>query len=445
MQKGDHFSWSSEMQGIILGCYYWSFILVLVPFGYICDRYGGASLLNASILLSGILYILIPIAAETSVWLLILIRTLLGMFQAGVNASSYVLICEWMPLHERSFALALTTTIGNVSTVLFLLCTGFIVKNFDWQGMFYIPGIMSLVTFVIVAPVIRSKPESHPCIQQEEVEYIHGNSGHDQENLIPDSSEEISHIEDPCETSCPAPEHGVPWIRMFTNPAVLCLTLWKISSSISSFIITSESPSYLSQVFDMQVGEIGQISAIANALYVIGCLSFAQLSEVMIQKGLVSRTNCRKLFSIFAGTGVALTSLLSLARCNKEITVALLFANYIMQSCYVASDLTLPAEMTTKYRGVLFSVMNIASMAPGFMGPMYTGTVLQVVGDHWHAWDIILGSTACMLILANILFLFYASADVQSFDLALTPQTVHQDDPSIPSSQTANNRPEIVT
>lgn len=416
------YSWSAGMQGVIMGSYYWSSLLVLVPFGHMADRKCCTMLLNSGLLLSGVLFLLVPHAAQASVWLLVGVRVLMGMSQAAAASASFVMVCRWHPLQERSVALALVGNVATLSSVLFLFSTPFIIKSFTWEGMFYIPGVLSLLIFVTVAPFLRNDPSSHPLMRQDELDCIKGNSLTDETRLIDDDSNMItseSQCVEAVEAIVPQRDCGtpVPWMSMLSNPSVLAVILWKLAYAMLTTVLASESPSFFANVHGMSVADISQLTACANILYLSGCLIAAKASEELISRGLVERTKCRKIFSLIAGSVTAAAALIMpLSRCSQQVAVAMFLLSYASQSFYVAVDLTLPSEMTTRFTGVLFAVCNIASMTPGFIGPMYSGAVLQLVTEPWLAWDIIFSSCCGLVFVANIIFIAFASAEKQPFD-----------------------------
>jgi len=46
------------------------------------------------------------------------------------------------------------------------------------------------------------------------------------------------------------------------------------------------------------------------------------------------------------------------SRCQESVAIGMFFTNSLLQTCYVASDLPLPAEMSDKFQGVLYAIFN---------------------------------------------------------------------------------------
>lgn len=408
--KAGKFNWSPELQGIVIGCFFWTSCFCQVPSGYIADRYGGTLSIAVSLLATGLISIISPIATESSVWLLITFRVLLGVFQAGINPGMYVMVCNWIPLHERSTALAVTNAGSLISGIILPFSTGYLINNYTWKSMFYVPGIMSLIILILCAPFLRSKPENHPCVSAAELAVIRKKDPAEEPAIHKnrESTDKENKMLD---------KDPVPWISILTNGPVLATILLKFAAGISSYMMLSEAPTFFANVFYMDVSEISRINMINYIVYVSGMIASAKVSEELIVRGCLSRTNSRKLFSLFSGSiGAISVALIPFSRCNKLAVVVLVYFSALMESFCMASDIPLFAEMTNKFPGVLYAIFQVASLSPGFIAPMYSGLVLGYFSDQWLAWDIIFYSTSSFLIFANIVFIFFGSARVQSFD-----------------------------
>jgi MFS family permease len=77
------FDWSKSMQGFILSSHFYGYILTNIPSGWLCIRYGPKLVLGVGILGSSLATILSAPAAQLSVYLLITLRFITGLFHVG--------------------------------------------------------------------------------------------------------------------------------------------------------------------------------------------------------------------------------------------------------------------------------------------------------------------------------------------------------------------------
>lgn len=75
------YDWSPEIQGIILSSINYGSFLAPIPTGYIAGIFGAKYLVGVSLLLSSILALLVPLAADAGAVSLIILRIAQGIAQ----------------------------------------------------------------------------------------------------------------------------------------------------------------------------------------------------------------------------------------------------------------------------------------------------------------------------------------------------------------------------
>ena len=76
--KEGEFDWSDTQQDVILGTYYWGYLLAQIPLGWMATRLGTRYVFGGMMLVASITTGLIPIAARTHYFILILLRFIGG-------------------------------------------------------------------------------------------------------------------------------------------------------------------------------------------------------------------------------------------------------------------------------------------------------------------------------------------------------------------------------
>lgn len=77
-QDGE-FAWDEYRQGIILGSFFWGYVMTQIPGGRLAELFGGRKLLGYGILSTSVFTLLTPWAARASDTLLIFFRVLMGL------------------------------------------------------------------------------------------------------------------------------------------------------------------------------------------------------------------------------------------------------------------------------------------------------------------------------------------------------------------------------
>ena len=82
MQNGV-FNWNSTDQGLILGCYFYGYIISNIPGAWLAKRIGFKWVLGFAMLASSVITLCSPVAAYASFELFVALRILLGFFQVS--------------------------------------------------------------------------------------------------------------------------------------------------------------------------------------------------------------------------------------------------------------------------------------------------------------------------------------------------------------------------
>lgn len=79
MQYGPRYDWSSSDQSLLLGSYFWGYLITSLPAGMLAEWLGGKSVVGFTMAASGITTALIPICAQYSFWVVYGLRLLTGV------------------------------------------------------------------------------------------------------------------------------------------------------------------------------------------------------------------------------------------------------------------------------------------------------------------------------------------------------------------------------
>ena len=407
------FGWDPEWQGILMGCFFWSHCLFQIPVGILISRIGASLLVIISCALCSVISIASPFAAEHSVYAFIVCRVALGISTAVFLPASFVIVCYWVPVRERSTALAVAGFGKAFANVLLFFSSGFLINAYSWKSLFFLPGIVSFNIFLILLSFLRNRPEDHCLVSVKELAIISGDDPTRYERMREDAENtEVKRNE----TKTREP---IPWIGIMTNKAVLAWIAFKATKSYICFLIVSEMPTYLVNVLHMDVVTMGIMTAIHSICGIVTGAFSARLSEWFIEKRWCSRTKVRKIFSLLNGfVEASLMLLIPIVRCNRLAVLILYNLSSLMEGLIFATHSPLPAEMSTKFHGIIFTIGNLFATAAGFIAPMVAGFVLKNIDDEWLAWDVLFISGGSLVLVTNVTFLLFASAERQKFDLS---------------------------
>ena len=77
------FPWSPSLQGIVLGSFFYGYILSQIPGGWLAARHGGKRVFGIGIAVTSLITLITPLLARLSIYLLVLGRVIEGIFEVN--------------------------------------------------------------------------------------------------------------------------------------------------------------------------------------------------------------------------------------------------------------------------------------------------------------------------------------------------------------------------
>ncbi len=162
---------SKSQQGLASGIFFWGYLLLQIPGGYIAERWSARQWI-------AILMVLWSFAAMASglthsVGQLLIARFLLGVAEGGVQPALMTTIRSWFPFAERGRAYAIFKLYTPIAAIVAAPFSGVILTYLDWRWMFLIQGGAPLVVGLIAwLAVVRDTPAKAGWLSQAERDHI---------------------------------------------------------------------------------------------------------------------------------------------------------------------------------------------------------------------------------------------------------------------------------
>ena len=100
----------------------------------------------------------------------------------------------------------------------------------------------------------------------------------------------------------------IPWWSILTSRAVLMFSFARMIGSITFYMFLTEMPSFINEVFGIPTIDNGVLNGFFYILYALSSFGSGMLSDYLIHRNFLSRSNVRKLFecTAFVLSGVML-------------------------------------------------------------------------------------------------------------------------------------------
>jgi ACS family glucarate transporter-like MFS transporter len=162
---------SINQWGWILGMFTIAYAAFEIPTGWLGDKFGGKKILIRVVLWWSLFTILTGFA--NGFLMLLLVRFLFGMGEAGAYPNTSIVLAKWFPAFERGRAQAVIWGASRLGAAL----TPFIVlpiqQKYNWHTSFYVLGFVGILWTLFWIFWHKEEPAQSKSISKEELNFIH--------------------------------------------------------------------------------------------------------------------------------------------------------------------------------------------------------------------------------------------------------------------------------
>uniref|UniRef100_A0A0A1WNA6 Sialin n=1 Tax=Zeugodacus cucurbitae TaxID=28588 RepID=A0A0A1WNA6_ZEUCU len=410
-KEGD-FLWDEATQGLVLGSFFYGYVLTQVPGGRLAELMGGKLIYGYGVLITAIFTLLTPIAAYWNLPMLVLVRVLEGMGEGVTYPAMHAMLAHWIPPLERNKFAAIVYAGSNIGTVISMPLAGWLCSlDFlgGWPSAFYIFGLLGIVWFIFWMYLVYDKPSVHPRISYKERDYIERSirtmQPRNYNELLSETEDDVMHTTN----------EEIPWSSIFTSLPLWAILITQCGQSWAFYTQLTELPTYMSNILHFDI----QSNAMLNAIpyftsWIVGILC-SGLADWMLERRYISLLNSYKLWnsiaSIIPSIGLLATAYVG---CNWVwVTVMLAGVGSFGGAVYAGNQMNHIA-LSPRYAGTMYGLTNSAANICGFLAPYVIGIIINH-HETLARWRIVFWLAAAVNIGGNFIYLIFASATEQSW------------------------------
>ena len=387
----EQFGWSESQVGIILGSFYFGYMITMTVGGYLADKYGGKKVLGYALLIWSLFTIITPLFAYQGLWWLILVRILMGLGEGVTFPSWHSIYARWIPFKERTRAVGFTNSGIAAGTLFGFAVAALIIANYSWEWVFYSFGLIGVFWYFFWNKIVTSYPEDNNYISKDELIIIKS--------------------EAPSKETAPK----IPLLRLIRNTPFMAIAIATFCNNWSLYTFLSYLPKYINApVVQGGMGiELGSNIFIYSILVpslvsMISLILGGYLADNLIKSG-YGILNVRKSVNSvgFFGSAIFLY-LISLEDSLINVIILLCLINICSGICAGGFGVN-HADLGPKYTGSLVGISGSIGMIAAIISPIVAGYVLEIT----ESWNSIFYVCVGTLTFGGIFYLIFASAKEQ--------------------------------
>ncbi|WP_067625654.1 MFS transporter [Alicyclobacillus acidiphilus] len=161
---------STVQFGILTTVFSVGYFIFQIPGSILIEKRGSRIMLTISLFLWSVFTILT--GAVGSFAGLVIVRFLFGFGEAPLFPAGNHFYANWFPKHERGRSNSLMNGGAFFSNVIGPPIIVAVVAAFGWRSPFYLTGLFGILCAVVWFVTMRSRPEEHRRVSQQELAYI---------------------------------------------------------------------------------------------------------------------------------------------------------------------------------------------------------------------------------------------------------------------------------
>ncbi|KAG6502280.1 hypothetical protein ZIOFF_042169 [Zingiber officinale] len=401
------FGWNSSTAGLVQSSFFWGYALSQLPGGWLSKFFGGKRVLEVGVLAWSLATIFVPVVAGFMPGL-VLSRVLVGIGEGVSPSAATDLIAKFIPLQERSRAVAVVFGGLSIGSILGLLLAPPIIQNFGWESVFYMFGFLGILWclgFEFVRDgqsllgddlIFRFREKASSIGSFLSTSSYENNSGNDSLKQLVDSLKDI------------------PWKEFFKSKAVWAMIYAHFCGSWGHYTCLSWLPTYFSEELNLNLTEAAEVSVLPPLGSILTTSMAATFADHLISNG-VETTTVRKICQTIAFLCPAVCMTLSSLDLGLPpwevvafVTCGLALSSFALSGLYCTHQ-----DISPKYASILLGITNTVGAVPGIVGVALTGYLL----DTTHSWSLSLFAPSIFFYLTGTLvWLTFASSKPQNFN-----------------------------
>ncbi|XP_004516558.1 probable anion transporter 5 [Cicer arietinum] len=393
---------NQSTKGTILSTFYYGYACSQVPGGYFAQKIGGRKILLLSFLLWSLTCALLPLDPNRTL-ILVTARLLVGVAQGFIFPSIHTVLAQWVPPHERSRSVSLTTSGMYLGAALGMLFLPSLVKLKGPQSVFlaeaFLGFLWSLLWFKFA-----SDPKASASGAGESILPVNKKIDTRVEKNTRIGGIEKSGI-------------GIPWVKIMTSLPVWAIVVNNFTFHYALYVLMNWLPTYFELGLKLSLHEMGSSKMLPYLNMFVFSNIGGVVADYLITRRVMSVTMTRKFLNTI---GFLVASFALIVIPNFRTSGGAVFCSSVALGFLAlgrAGFAVNHMDVAPRYAGIVMGVSNTAGTLAGIVGVDLTGKLLEAAKasdlnlsspESWRAVFVIPGF---LCVFSSVIFLLFSTGE----------------------------------
>ncbi|XP_068344307.1 probable anion transporter 5 [Pyrus communis] len=391
-------------KGTILSTFYYGYACSQVPGGWAAQKIGGRKVLLLSFVLWSATCALVPLDPNR-VFVMVIARLLVGVAQGFIFPSIHTVLAQWVPPHERSRSVSLTTSgmyLGAAAGMLFLPS---LVKYRGPQDVFLAEAALGAMWSLLWFKYASDPPRS---------EHPKATAAGFGESMLPINGSHKLKIDNGGSSVRSA---KIPWKRIILSLPVWAIVVNNFTFHYALYVLMNWLPTYFELGLQLSLQEMGS----SKMLPYLNMFIFSNIGGVvadhLVTKRILSVTRTRKLLNTmgFIVASLALMAIPIFRTSSGAVLCSSVALGFLAlgRAGFAVNHM----DIAPRYAGIVMGVSNTAGTLAGIIGVDLTGKLLEAARSvdsslsSPESWRLVFFIPGFLCIFSSLVFLLFSTGE----------------------------------
>ncbi|KAG9452946.1 hypothetical protein H6P81_005850 [Aristolochia fimbriata] len=356
---------NQSSKGIILSTFYYGYALSQVPGGWAAQLVGGRRILLFSFVLWSFTCALVPLDPNR-VQILVIARLLVGVAQGFIFPSIHAVLAQWVPPHERSRSVSLTTSGMYLGAAAGMLMLPSLVTFKGPQSVFLAEATLGAMWSILWFKYASDPPSS---------DNLKAIGATFRDSMLPISRYKEKLKSENSGNSVRVAK--IPWKRIILSLPVWAIVVNNFTFHYALYVLMNWLPTYFEQGLKLSLQDMGSSKMMPYLNMFIFSNIGGVVADHLITRKILSITRTRKLLNTigFVIASFALMALPIFRTPNGAVFCSSVSLGFLAlgRAGFAVNHM----DIAPKYAGIVMGVSNTAGTLAGIVGVGLTGWILE--------------------------------------------------------------------